>query len=133
MLASQAVAHRLHENGTPLSSKQMRPSKSAHNNTYPRASVSLQDKKLLHPPTFLPSDEGRRDESEADVLRTLKRSVSMKPFTLSVPLKAVSVLRLSVGVLEPNIGDVVLIQLQHLLQCGEIVRSSFAEFERHSG
>ena len=58
---------------------------------------------MLHPRAFFPGDDGRRYESEADVLRTLKCNMSMKPLISPVALEVVSVLGLSVGVLELNI------------------------------
>ena len=60
--------------------------------TCPGATVPLEYEELLHPQAFFLGNDGRRDESEADVLRALKCYMSVKPLTVLVALKVVSIL-----------------------------------------
>ena len=55
----------------------------------------------------------------------------MEPFALPVALQVVAVLGIRVRVLRPDVRQLVLIQLQHLLQRREVVRLGLAELECH--
>ena len=86
---------------------------------------------MLHPRAFFPCNDGRRYESKAHVLRTLKRDMRVKPLISSVALKHVAIPRFGIRVLGPDVRQLVLIQLQHLLQRGEVPGTGFAEFKGH--
>ena len=93
--------------------------------------LPLEYEKLLHPLALLSRHDRWSYECEANVLRTINCDMRVKPFVLSMTLQAVTVLGFGICLLWPDVGQLVLIELQHLLQRREVFWRSFAEFERH--
>ncbi len=94
--------------------------------------VFLEDEELLHPRAFLPGDDGGRYKREANELRTLQGDVRMKSIVLSVRLEVEPIPSLGIRLLFPNVGQLVLVQLQHVLQCVELFRFSLVDIKEHT-
>ena len=95
------------------------------------AAVPLQYEELLHPLALRSRDEGWSNECDASVFRANQCDVRVEPFVLSMPLQVVTVLGFGICILRPNVGKLVLVELQQLLQRRVVFWSCFAEFERH--
>ena len=96
-----------------------------------RSAVSLEHKKLLHPAAFHFREKRWRNECDANVLQSIDGNMRVKSLVLPVAIQVVAVLAFGIGILRPNVGQLVLVELQQLLHRWEVLGLCLAELESH--
>ncbi len=91
--------------------------------------VLLQNEELVHPPAVRSDSNPPVHERKAGIAVGGKRYEGKAAFCLPVPIEVVAVLAVAVEVLVPDVGQVVLVELQHALERQPIGRRCAAHAE----